>query len=897
MSHSPFIPDESQQKVIEASGGYHLVLAPPGCGKTQILAERIYRAKAEGVAFEDMLCLTFTNRAARGMAERLSAQLTNEERDRLFVGNVHRYCARFLTEHALIKSETGIIDDDDAISILARYRDEDERKVGENFAKRKEYQSVIFCSHFMRQIFFRHPKELRLHPEAITAEDISALRKICAVQHLEFSPEMMMDVYEHTDLYHELSKSDAYDIASHRLIENLLLKMEQAYAYERYKKENHLVDFEDLLILTYNALVNDTEGKYRRFHWVQIDEVQDLNPMQIRLIDLLTAPDDFSVVYLGDEQQAIFSFMGAKMSTLQMLKTRCEGHLHRLFTNHRSPRYLLTVLNAYAQQQLQIDEALLPSANNDLEATPDSLSLLASSTVETEYIEVAHRVADWYQRSDRETTAVVVNSNYDADKVSRALSEVLIPHFKVSGVDLFSMPEMKFLLAHFSVQHNEYNFLAWSRLFLGLGIYQTAAASRLFVRDLMDRAMLPTDFLRYPTQTTYLQEFARIYDNEEVVVFDTETTGLDVTADEIIQIAAVKMRDGKIVEGSHLNIFIQTERPVPLKLGDLDNPLVEEIKHQHLVSHAEGLQQFMDYARGHALIGHNVRFDYSILRENLRRYLPEERLEQHCPVAIDTLKLAHLLEPNLMSYKLKHLLAVLQLEGSNSHLADEDVAATCSLLVHCRKKAIETIREQQLFLGQEKHLHAILKFQQNYKDLFTNTEMRLEDTTADEEPILVTEMRSIYERLRHSGLLPEIEKLDYVLRYLSCEVLATDSKATLRKQLSHHLVEINTLKEADLCNSSAIPDRVFVSTIHKAKGLEFDNVVVFDAVDGRFPNYFTQNDPLAVAEDARKFYVAMSRAKRRLCIAHSLNTRTYDGTPRERKLTPFMRHILKYFNS
>lgn len=74
-----FIPDEAQQKVIAAEGGYHLVLAPPGCGKTQILAERIYRAKAEGIPLTDMLCLTFTNRAARGMAERLSEQLADED--------------------------------------------------------------------------------------------------------------------------------------------------------------------------------------------------------------------------------------------------------------------------------------------------------------------------------------------------------------------------------------------------------------------------------------------------------------------------------------------------------------------------------------------------------------------------------------------------------------------------------------------------------------------------------------------------------------------------------------------------------------------------------------------------------------------------------------------------
>ena len=63
--------DERQREVIDAGEGYHLVLAPPGCGKTEVLAERILRAHQRGVAYGDMLCLTFTNRASRSMRERI----------------------------------------------------------------------------------------------------------------------------------------------------------------------------------------------------------------------------------------------------------------------------------------------------------------------------------------------------------------------------------------------------------------------------------------------------------------------------------------------------------------------------------------------------------------------------------------------------------------------------------------------------------------------------------------------------------------------------------------------------------------------------------------------------------------------------------------------------------
>ncbi len=110
-------------------------------------------------------------------------------------------------------------------------------------------------------------------------------------------------------------------------------------------------------------------------------------------------------------------------------------------------------------------------------------------------------------------------------------------------------------------------------------------------------------------------------------------------------------------------------------------------------------------------------------------------------------------------------------------------------------------------------------------------------------------------------------------------------------------MEINTLKEADLCNSQSIDDRIFVTTIHKAKGLEFDNVIIFDAVEGRIPNYYSRNDERLLAEDARKFYVAMTRAKRRLYVSQCLLRVDTYNRQHDVHLTPFMNHLLKFFNT
>ena len=91
-------------------------------------------------------------------------------------------------------------------------------------------------------------------------------------------------------------------------------------------------------------------------------------------------------------------------------------------------------------------------------------------------------------------------------------------------------------------------------------------------------------------------------------------------------------------------------------------------------------------------------------------------------------------------------------------------------------------------------------------------------------------------------------------------------------------------------------NKVTLMTVHSAKGLEFDNVIVFDAVDGRWPNFYSQNNPASLAEDARKFYVAITRATRRLVIAWSRNKTSYNGNARPQSLTRFMTPLLKMFN-
>lgn len=892
-----FSPDQYQTEVIHASGGYHLVLAAPGCGKTQILTERIRRAHEQGISFDEMLCLTFTNRAARGMRERIETHINDEEIAELYVGNVHRFCSKFLFDNSLVPAESSVIDDDDAFSILARYRDDDEYAVQHNFRLKKEYIEVLHFAGFIHQLTHRHPKHLRLHPECVTSLDVAALRTLCRVQRMELTADTLQEVFKNADTYENLIHSDAYDIGSQHDIEALLRKMQQAKYYIQYKKENKLLDFEDLLMLTYDALNADDQLELKRYRWIQVDEVQDLNPLQLALIDGFTSKDFHTVMYLGDEQQAIFSFMGAKMSTLDALKQRCEGHLHRLFVNHRSPRYLLQVFNTFAEKMLDIDPALLPTTDFDPPRQGDELQLMSSEQVESEYADVADKVQRLQVQYPQETTAVIVSSNADAELMSEALTQRNLPHFKVSGEDVFASSEVKLLLAHLNILCNEHQFMGWSRLLKGLQVFESNAAARRFVRGLFDNAMLPSDLLMYPN-SSYVQAFVECYEQQDIVVFDTETTGLNVFEDDIVQIAAVRMRQGCVVPGSEFVVFMRTNRKIPRKLGNIDNPLIEEMQHHQLYSLSEGLKMFIEYVGNSRLLGHNADYDYHILNFNLQRYLPDIQLEECCDTYFDSLKLIRLLEPNLKEYKLKYLLSVLHLEGQNSHLADADVHATCSVVRHCYEKAKLHIDSQREWIQHPRFQERAAVFRKHYLEIYTRARQLLYQRQHSEDlPVLATEIEYLYRTLCEQGLLQTIEKLPHVIKYLSADMIDQDAYPSLIEQLSVYINEINTLKEADLCHGTSLDERIFVTTVHKAKGLEFDQVVLFDAVDGRYPNYFNRDNVRLVAEDKRKFYVAMTRAKQRLYVSWSRNRVDYHNQLQPRCLTPFMKPLLHFFES
>ena len=886
--------DKYQVPVVEASQGYHLVLASPGCGKTHILAERIRYARERGVKYEDMLCLTFTNRAAREMTNRIQ-KVVGGDFSELMVGNVHRFCSKFLFEQGRIPADSAIIDDEEAVSIIADYRNEDEEGVTRDFNRYKGYQTIIFFQHFIYQMEHQHPWKYYLHPESFTDDDREAVKHICASQKTEYDEQAVVNIYHHAQEYMDEVNAPGLDGKTADRIRVLLWKMYYANCYARYKEENHLFDFEDLLLYTYDIYRSDPTCK--RYPWIQVDEVQDLNGMQLAIIDLLTAEDNPMVMYLGDEQQAIFSFMGAKVETLTLLKMRCKGNIHHLQRNHRSPKYLLDVFNDYAEKQLKIDPELLPLSDNDTKATSGDLRIIHSSTIEAEHKDITTEALSLYEQNKEERTAVIVSANSDADRISEAMTEAGLTHFKVSGRDLFDTPDVKLLLAHLSVLSNEHNSIAWTRIMKGVHAFPSHALARRFNWKLKQLALSPSDFLLYP-ESCYTAEFLRAYNEEEIVVFDTETTGLNVFQDDIIEIAAIRIKGGEVV-GEPLDLYIETDKPILPMLGDKENPMYaiyhEKMSTGELLSPFDALQRFLAYVGTSPILGHNANYDYNILDNNLQRYC-KDTMQVHDIRCFDSLKLIRLLAPSLHSYKLESLLETFHLAGVNSHQAIDDVKATVSLVRLCAEKAREKQAQQAAFIRHPKVKPFANVLRSNYGECYREAVNRLYKLSADHEPALVSELSAAYNAFRSDGLINDIPRLDYILRYLRIDMLTDETVANaLAPQLSQYVMDINTLKEADFCNSKSILERIYVTTVHKAKGLEFDNVIIFDAADGRYPNAYNKTKQQD-EEDARKFYVAMSRAKRRLFIAYALQKVDRHGRVFNRDLTPLMDSIQKYFN-
>ena len=169
-----------------------------------------------------------------------------------------------------------------------------------------------------------------------------------------------------------------------------------------------------------------------------------------------------------------------------------------------------------------------------------------------------------------------------------------------------------------------------------------------------------------------LINFYNHFNYDRIIVFDTETTGLDIENDDIIQIAGVEIKNGKI--GNSIMFFLFTDR---LKKYKQVHNISQKIIDTNGVKPKYGLSEFLEFIKDDPIVAHNIKFDFNMLNSNLKRVglKPIFKNKLFC-----SLKMTRQVFPKLKSYKLQNILNTLKVEGVNSHDALDDTKATVNLL-------------------------------------------------------------------------------------------------------------------------------------------------------------------------------------------------------------------------
>ncbi len=828
---------QEQQSILDLMHGEHLVLAPPGTGKTELLSERIVNALKQGFIQKDLICLTFTNRAAVNMVDRVAKKIGDNE---IFIGNMHRWCSEFLYKERIIPQNTSLLDEEDSLLII----DEIKAAIGIEFKHRAEF---LKYNTYYKQKYLGFSDEILLPSNLVD----------------------MVNQEIHLEEMNKLGKSPSSERTSQA--EKKIAKLQEQFKidlhkfiheYEKTKENSLYIDFDDLLTLTYDYLIKNKNNNVSP--WLQVDEVQDLNPMQWGIIDLITNKDSHRV-FFGDYEQAIFSFMGAKINSLKKIEQK-GAQIHNLSKNFRSPENLLKLFNTYAKKWLNPQWRTVPSAlisNTKEHQQPLQLRCIRGQPLDEAKWIVKHKLP----KEPKSPTAILVRTNKAADMYARELEKNSLNYFKVSGLDVFKRKEVKDLFAFFQTLLNSEDRRSWARVLWLYGKIESLKKSRHIINSMFNIGIRPTDFVySNPYNWRFLDHIYNALLNNRIVVFDTETTGLDVENDDIIQIAAIEIINGK--KGKEFDVYINTEKD--LTASEKIHHISKKQLNEYAISKKEALSKFKDFVGSDMLIAHNIRYDKDILYFNNMR----EGLEQLPTIVefVDSIDIAKRLYPALKSYKLEHLINEFNIEGENSHNAIDDVRATVNLLLYFKGKIKFSEEERSEFI--HKYDRIIKRINQRYSPLYTaitgvfSNQLPLDEVTA----MVLGHMESLSDKGIDESLYNELEKITRFMKE-RCEL------NEVLKSLKKYIPEISKYTEADLVLGN---EKIFIATIHKAKGLEFENVIIPQVVDGTFPSFYsnTENEKM---EDAKVLYVAMTRAKTNLLLTCHTELYKYD-----KSLSPFL---------
>lgn len=431
--------NQSQLLAATTIKGKVLVIAGAGSGKTKTLTYRTSYLIESGASPSSILLLTFTRKAAdeiKGRVKALlaenvaansaSANLRGLNLNAITSGTFHSFCNMLLRRYSGllgINPRFTILDtsdSEDAIDLICKEKGFVRKNMKQAFPRKKTLQNLISTSR-NRRILLK-----------------------------------------------DLIENDYPDLTVHiPAIEQL------AKEYHRYKRANHLYDFDDIISQVVSHLKNNLQ--FRRliqdtYRHVMVDEYQDTNVPQKQLIDYICEPDNVSLMVVGDDNQSIYAFRGANYENILLFgDSYPDAKLIKLEQNYRSTPAILDYVNALSEQiTLGYQKRLfsdLPIAGNK-----PVLSRRSNEAEEAKYI--ANRIIDLKPDLDYNDFAVLSRTSFQSNRIQLEFMERNIPFIVVGGIKFIEKRHIKDILALVKILYNPNDSIAWHRiltLFKGVG--------------------------------------------------------------------------------------------------------------------------------------------------------------------------------------------------------------------------------------------------------------------------------------------------------------------------------------------------------------------------------------------------------------------------------------------
>jgi DNA helicase-2/ATP-dependent DNA helicase PcrA len=494
-----------QQEGILAVDGPVLLLAGAGSGKTRVITHRIaFLIEERGVSPDQILAVTFTNKAAAEMAERVEKIIGHSSLAKPTLSTFHSFCVRVLRRdiEALQVNGKGLT------RTFAIYDETDQQAVVKAALKR-------------------------------LGIDDKTLKPRVALGRISWAKNHMIDPQE-------------YFLASTNPLEEKIAHIFKIYR-EELGKANAL-DFDDLLLETVRLLKSSAavrERYNRRYQYVMIDEYQDTNKPQYELMKLL-AGQHHNVCVVGDEDQSIYSWRGADIKNiLDFEKDFPEVRTIRLEQNYRSTQMILEGASAVVAKNTQRKGKNLWTAREG----GSLIGLYEAPDGENEALFIADRIKRYFRETGQTETneparcAVLYRTNSQSRLVEEALRRYQIQYHMVGGFSFYDRAEIKDILSYMKLVQNPHDSIALSRSVnsppRGIGkttmetLERIALTTGMSTWDAMGRAieerLLPPRALQALTSFRRLIQDARAMlgpEFAETLLADAQGSGLRVQGSE-----------------------------------------------------------------------------------------------------------------------------------------------------------------------------------------------------------------------------------------------------------------------------------------------------------------------------------------------------------------------------